>query len=192
MSFLLRSATPEDSFDVAKLLDLAVEGMPMAFWTAQMVAGEDAMQIGINRCSKDDTATSYRRAKIAELDGEIVGLIFSYDKADLPAQMDSSVHPLFRPMMKLLNTTNGIASINTMAVYPKYQRRGIGSALLNELEASDRGSKGQQALLMTDVNQTGHAFSEERNYRVVGEAPVIKGPWDTQAATWQLRGKLHS
>lgn len=192
MSFLLRPAALEDANAVAQLVNLAAEGMPKAFWMDQSNVGQDPMELGAIRCAQKDTATSFHRSTLAELDGEIVGMMLSYDLCDAPDDGDGSVHPIFRPMMRFVKSVGSSGSINVMAVYPKYQRRGIGSALLNNLESSDRGKTGQQALLMTDVNSAGRAFSEGRHYKIVDKAPVIKGTWETPAASWHLRRKLHS
>ncbi len=191
MSFIIRPAKRSDIVDVARLVNLAIEGMPMAFWKEQSSAGQDPFEVGISRCKQDDTATSYMRTTLAELDSEIVGLILSHDIKDVPQDMEN-VHPMFRPMVRLVTTSDWTGSINTIAVYPKYRRRGIASALLNELEASSSGTQDVQGLLTSDANTEGHAFCEGRQYRVYDEAPVIKGPWKTQAANWQLRRKLHS
>lgn len=192
MSLLLRPATPEDAKDIAQLVNIAVEGMPLAFWSDQSNVGQSPLEVGIKRCMQSDTATSYLRITVAELDSQIVGMRLCYELRDLPDQMDGSVHPMFRPMIKLVSSVAQTGSINTIGVYPEYQRNGVGTALLKDLEAKAHFNEAELGLLMTDANKTAHAFSEGRNYRVTEKAPVIKGSWETPASHWQLRRRLHS
>ncbi len=189
MALRLRAATRDDAADIATLVNIAAEGLPMAFWSDQGVLGQDPLETGSLRCAETDTVFSWRRATIAEVDGLVAGMIIAHATSEVPAEIDESVHPMFRPMVRLSRAALDTQFLNTLAVYPKYRRQGIASRLLNDVEL--RSNQSDVALITSNINDAGQAFCKRLSYKFVERAPVIKGNWVTDASSWHLLRKMH-
>ena len=83
----LRPARREDAADLARLVDLASEGLTSYIWAEMAEPGEDALAVGVRRAARDEGAFSWRNAVMAELDGSVAGGLVSYPIGDEPERI---------------------------------------------------------------------------------------------------------
>lgn len=186
MTVTIRAAHSSDAPAIAELMNMAGEGMPMAFWDEVSSPGEAALNTGATRCALDEGVFSWRHSVMAELHGEVAGMILVHDMSDVPNTISEEVHPLFRPLVLLSNLDRSARAVNTLATYPKYRRGGVATALLKHVE----DAKGDDLSLITsDVNGEGQAFCKTFGYAPTANTPIIKGKWATDASAWQLMRK---
>ncbi|MBO6956155.1 MAG: GNAT family N-acetyltransferase, partial [Rhizobiales bacterium] len=90
---IIRPAKPSDAPSLAKLIDIAGEGIPRWLWSQSCADGQDPLDVGAERARRTEGGFSYRNAVVAERDGRPIGMVLSYaidaapddDPDDLPA-----------------------------------------------------------------------------------------------------------
>lgn len=70
----LRPARREDAGDIARLFDLATEGLTMHYWSAEAAPGEDGWAVGGRHAADDTSENGWRQAVVAESDGQVAGV----------------------------------------------------------------------------------------------------------------------
>ena len=106
MQVSLRPARREDAPDLARLVDMAGEGLPSYFWARMAEPGETPMEVGVRRAAGDAGGFSWRNAVVAEVAGQVAGALVSYRVADEPEPLDA-LPPVFRPLQALENLVPG-------------------------------------------------------------------------------------
>lgn len=188
MAMVLRAGTQGDALHIAQLANVAGEGMPGAYWTDIGQVGQDPLDLGKERAAMSEGVFSWRNVIMAEVNDDIAGMILTHPTDDAPFAFDETVHPLFRPFVRLINAARYATSVNMLAVYPQYRRKRIATALVEEVEdATFR--RGTATFLVSDANEVGQQFCRSLSYEVVDQAPVVKGGWKTPASRWQLLRK---
>lgn len=127
-----RRATPADAPDLARLIDLAGEGIPCWLWRQGAAPGQDPLDAGAARARREEGGFSYRNAVVAEAEGGIAGMLLAYR---LPAAPDprpalDDVAPVLRPLIRLEWEAPGSFYVNAIAVFPGHRGQGYGRRLL--------------------------------------------------------------
>ena len=183
-----REAQKSDAAELAKLIDLAGEGLPFYLWRQMAAAGEDPWEIGRQRAARDTGGFSYRNSVVAEVDGKVVGALVGYPVADEPEAIDpDSTPPMFVPLRELENLAPGTWYVNSVAVFPEARGLGLGSALMRcaERTASDLGLRGI-SLIVSDANDGARRLYERLGYRETGSRPMVKEQWQNAGENWVL------
>ena len=192
MSIKLRAASPDDASDIARLIDIAGDGLPCAIWSDLARPNQTAIEAGASLIRKDTTAFTWRRARVAESEGEIAGLLISHDTGLEPEQITETTHPALRPLIKLENTVPKTRCISILATFPEYRRGGVARALMQDAETRP-GEEGM-SLVTAAENFAGRKFYTSLGYREAGEAPMVLGTHGPVGKTWLLmrkRTRLH-
>jgi ribosomal protein S18 acetylase RimI-like enzyme len=179
----LRPARREDAPDLARLADMAGEGLPSYLWAKTAEPGETAFEVGVRRALRDEGAFSWRNAAIAELDGRVAGALVIYGIGAVPEPLDEQP-PMFRPLQALENRALGSLYVNVLATYPDFRRRGIGSRLLAEAER--RAGARDLSLIVADRNLTARRLYEGFGFVEVARADIVKEGWATASDRWVL------
>ncbi|MEM7195268.1 MAG: hypothetical protein AAF402_09975 [Pseudomonadota bacterium] len=61
---IIEHALKSDAGDLACLINLAREGIPLSLWSDMVEDGQDPMDVGRIRASRDEGGFSYRNAKV--------------------------------------------------------------------------------------------------------------------------------
>lgn len=184
MTIRLRAATRDDAADMAMLVNLAGEGMPKALWARQADYGTDPLTVGAARAQRDYGVLSWVNTTVAELDGELAGIVISCPVGADPVEVDSDTHPMMRPLIKLQNHAPDTRFVNVVATKPIYQRKGVATALMDATE--DQSGRAGMSVIVAGGNQQAADFFAHRAYRTVEETPLIRGDWNTDHTTWKL------
>jgi len=154
---------------------MAGEGIPAYFWEQSAKPGEDLIDVG-SRNLKDEAANfSYLNVHVAEIDAEIAGMMLAYR---LPEEKEADdleeLPPFIRPLVELEQCVPGSFYINMLAVYPQYRNRGVGTALMDQVdrlaaEASCRYS----SIEVFDQNEGALQLYTRLGYRIIERRDVI-------------------
>lgn len=185
MTISLRSAQPADAAHMAALVNLSAEGLPATLWAAQADYGQDPLDVGRERVMVEDGPHSYNHGVIAEVDGQVAGLVMSHHAQHI--EIDSGTHPVFRPLVKVENQVPGTRFINVLAVYPQFQSTGVARLLMERVEA-DPGPDGM-SLVVFGNSPKGQAFYRHLGYREVTRVPLVRADWETDQTEWVLMRK---
>ncbi|MEP0518626.1 MAG: GNAT family N-acetyltransferase [Hyphomicrobiales bacterium] len=133
----IRPAKREDAPKLARLIDIAGEGIPDWLWRSMAEPGQTALDVGTTRAERDSGGFSYTNAIVAEAEGTAIGMMLGYVVAAPEAEDVSSVGELpevFRPFVQLEHLSIGSFYINALAVAPGLRGLGLGRLLLKSAE----------------------------------------------------------
>ena len=184
----IRNADKSDCAELARLINLAGEGLPYYFWQQTAGPGEDPWEVGQARAARDTGSFSYRNSVIAEVHGKIAGALIGYAVADEPEPVDTAnTPPMFVPLSELEHLAAGTWYINTVAVFPEARGLGVGSKLMRwaERKAAELGLPGV-SLIVSDANEGACKLYEHLGYEEVAIRPMIKDGWQSDGENWVL------
>ncbi len=171
----IRPARREDALALAKLALLAGEGMPAFFWASSRQPGQSIEEAGAAKVRSETANFSYRNARVADVDGEVAGMLLAYRLPDADAAEDLASLPEFiRPLIELEQQAPGSYYINMLATFPRYRDRGIGSALMGIVDAEAR----RLGCTLTSIevfseNKGAVRLYERLGYAIVDRRPVV-------------------
>lgn len=180
----LRRATRSDAADLARLVDLASEGLSSYLWARMAESGETAHAVGRRRAARDEGGFSWRNATLAEIGGQVAGGLVAYRLGDAPAPLDQ-LPALFRPLQALENAALGTCYVNVLATYPAFRRRGVAGRLLDAAMTAAQGSAGL-SLIVADRNVEARRLYDRFGFRETARAPLVRDGWQTRSAAWLL------
>ncbi len=183
-----RRAVAGDAPALARLIDLAGEGLPAALWQRAAAPGQSALDVGAARAAREVGGFSYRNAVVAELDGRVAGMLLGYrqpdpyDTGDL-AQLPEPV----RPLVMLESRAPGSWYVNGLAVFPAYRGQGLASGLLAlaaEL-ARDAGAP-SLSVIVGEWNGAARRLYRRDGYREAARLAAVALPGPGHAGEWIL------
>lgn len=124
----VRPAERRDAAFIARLADMAGEGLPSYLWAGMTAPGQVPADVGTARAARNEGAFSWRNARVATWHGAPVGVAIAYD-LDSPEPCDD-VPPLLRPLGELECYAAETRYLNVLAVLPQARRRGVARSLL--------------------------------------------------------------
>lgn len=176
----IRPAAPADAPVLARLIDIAGEGIPNWLWSQSAAPGETALQVGEARARRETGGFSYRNAVVAEFKGEPVGMMLGY-MIEPPTEDDlaavAGLPEPIRPFVELEHESVGTFYVNALAVLPGRRGLGIGSRLMHAAEeaAAERGAEGL-SIQVYSQNAGAVGLYERLGYRTVARRPVLLHP----------------
>jgi ribosomal protein S18 acetylase RimI-like enzyme len=185
---ILRDARKSDCVDLARLIDIAGEGLASYLWEQMAGPGEGPWEIGRQRAARETGSFSYRNSVVAEVDGRIVGTVIGYPVPEEPEAIDlASTPPMFVPLQDLENLAAGTWYVNAVAVFPEARGLGVGSRLMKRAEqaAKDLELRGL-SLIVSDANRDARRLYERLGYEAVATRPMVKEQWQSPGKNWVL------
>ncbi|MEJ8561702.1 hypothetical protein QTO30_11050 [Yoonia sp. GPGPB17] len=85
-SLSIRQADTLDAESLAKLINLAGEGIPNWLWTRSCFEGQTPLEVGIERAKRTTGGFSYTNALVAEPYGHPMGMVLSYAITEAPTE----------------------------------------------------------------------------------------------------------
>lgn len=182
----VRPAERRDAADLARLMDIAGEGLPRYLWAQLAEPGEEVWAIGQRRALRDEGGFSWRHAAVAEVGGAAAGAVIAY-RIGAPEPPDA-LPPMFRPLQELENLAPGSHYLNVLATYPEFRRRGVARLLLAEAEARGGGAP-ETSLIVADRNAPALALYLACGYVERARRAIVKEGWACDSAEWVLLTK---
>lgn len=188
----VRRATRSDGAILARLIDIAGDGIPTHLWGASAGPGETALDVGRRRAERDEGGFSFRNAMLAEIDGAVAGLLLGYRQPDFfdDGNMDL-LPPIVQPLVELEAAAPGSWYLNALAVLPNAQGRGVGRRLLAEADRLAAES-GAPLLSVIVASENGRAFSlyRQHGFREIDRRAVVAYPGFAYGGDWVMMVKL--
>jgi len=182
-----RQATRDDATELAELVNMAGEGMPVYLWEQLASDGQSPWDVGRERARREEGGFSFRNTVVREENGRAVASLVGYPLADSPEPVDSDTPPMFVPLLELENMVPGTWYVNVLATYPDYRGRGYGGQLLgiaNQLAVAC-GCRGL-SIIVSDANPGAQRLYERTGYRAIASRPKVKEGWDGPGDNWVL------
>lgn len=190
-AFRLRPARKDDALALARLIDIAGEGFGQYLWAQSAVPGESPLDVGMKRAQREEGGFSYRNATLAEVDGEIAGLLLGYrlddpyDTGDLAA-----LPPIVRPLVELESLAPGSWYVNALAAFPEYRNRGLGTFLLGEADKRARAAGAKSvSLIVAEENAGAMRLYARGGYRGTARRVLVPFPGLGHGGDWVLMVK---
>ena len=184
----IRPARENDAPMLARLINLAGEGIPLWLWQQSASSDEEAFAIGAQRAARDSGGFSYTNAFVAEVDSQVAAMLLGYrlpdpyDAGDLDALPD-----VVRPLVELESEAPGTWYLNAIATFSDFRGRGIGSRLMSRaLGLAKESGATTISLIVAEENRGALRLYQREGYKAVAARPVIAFPGCTFAGDWVL------
>lgn len=178
MNIEVRKAVPEDSAVLAKLMNIAGDGIPAVFWADMAEPGENVMAVGTRRVARTEGGFSYTNVHVIALSDAIAGMLLGYRLPDTPevGQLEG-YPPIIRPLAELEALVPGAWYVNAVAVVSRYRGQGIGTRLMQYAETLAGESKAESiALIVAENNVQARTLYEKLGYAVIAWRPIVPYP----------------
>ncbi len=176
----IRGATPQDARTLAKLIDIAGEGIPAWLWTQMAAAGQTPLDVGEERAQRETGGFSYRNALVAEHGGEVAAMMLGYPLGE-PSQAArdevADVPEPVRPFVELEHLSGGTFYVNALAALPGRRGYGLGTALMRAAEdAAAAAEIGRMSVQVFEQNSDAVKLYDRLGYGVAETRPVLSHP----------------
>ncbi|MBO9436868.1 GNAT family N-acetyltransferase [Ruegeria sp. R13_0] len=173
----IRQAEPSDAKSLAKLIDVAGEGIPNWLWTRACVEGQTPLEIGIERAKRKTGGFSYTNALVAEAGGNPIGMVLSYPITEAPTENPDDLPAPIAPFVALEKLSVNTWFINALAVFAERQNQGVGSQLLAAAEHQALVNGHDKMSIQVYGQNTGAVrLYERQGYLRVASEPVRLHP----------------
>ncbi|ABD56591.1 GNAT family N-acetyltransferase [Jannaschia sp. CCS1] len=181
-NFILRDATPADAPVLARLANMAGEGLPAHLWAGMAEQGQSAFDVGAARAARTEGAFSWCNARVLTWQGAVVGAAIFYDLTEIPTADDiRTTPPLLRPLVELEAEVPGTRYLNVLAVVPQARRRGVAKRLIADIRSPDDLDL---TLIVASENLTARTFYAREGFDELARRPMgpggpsdLKGDW---------------
>ena len=173
----VRQAEAGDAADLAKLIDIAGEGIPSWLWGQSCQAGQTPLDVGVERARREVGGFSYKNALVSEKGGGVLGMVLSYPIDEAPTGDPGDFPAPVVPFVELEAQSVGTWYINALAVFAGAREAGIGTRLLYAAE-TQAAAAGYPAMSIQVYSQNTGAFRlyQRLGYKIAGRAKVRLHP----------------
>ncbi|MEQ1900473.1 MAG: GNAT family N-acetyltransferase [Devosia sp.] len=189
----MRPARKSDASEIALLVNIAVHGGIARGWAHgnEAEGTYDPIEVGRLEMLRDDTEFGWTSVTMAEVDGEVAGMLLGYRKPDLFEPVPASITGFMRPIEELEAEANGSWFISMLGVHLKWRSRGVGSALLDVAEVRREETSAQGlALIVEGENEGARQLYERRGFGVRDARPIVGVPGGARrSGDWLLMVK---
>jgi ribosomal protein S18 acetylase RimI-like enzyme len=169
---VLRQARKDDARHVAELIAIAGDQRPNFPYVFEDDSG-DPVDLGRLRAARRDENFALRHSTMAEINGHVAGVLLGYklsrkSEALTPDYLDQCLRPVIDPGPELIDAFY----VNTLSIYPAYQKQGLGARLLEKanLKALKMGCA-RLSLEVSEDNQTAVRFYARQGFEMVKRRP---------------------
>lgn len=180
----LRHAGPDDAGAMARLNDMASDGLALHGWTRLAAAGADPWAVGRQRQLQrfDEAETMV----VADPGGGPVALLNGWALGAEPVDPQGAP-PIWRPLIELDNLAPDSWYINIVAVDPDHRGRGLGRQLMDVAETLARAEAlARMSLVVADVNAAARRLYGSLGYREAARRAIVRDGWTGGGQDWLL------
>lgn len=187
-----RRAEKADAPVLARLIDIAGEGIPSFLWTQATKSEESPLDVGTRRAAREEGSFSYRNAYVIEAKGDrgphVAGMLLGYRLPKPYPEVDlAQVPAVVRPLIELESLSPGSWYANALAVLPEDRDRNFGSRLLVLARALAEESGARQiSLIVAEENERAVKLYARCGYRTIARRPAVAYPGAAHGGAWIL------
>lgn len=176
-NYTTRKAQQSDAADLARLIDIAGEGIPSWLWAQNANSNQSVIDVGISRARRDTGGFSYKNAIVAEREDKILGMVLSYPIEDVPDDDASEMPAPIAPFIELEAQSVGTWYINALAVRAGSRGAGVGTSLLKSAEHLAREAGHSTLSIQVYGQNTGAVRLYHRfGFKTASHSPVLLHP----------------
>lgn len=184
----LRPARPDDAPALARLADMAGDGLP-SWWWSRLAPCADPFATGAARAARGEGCFSWRNAVVAEAGGAVRGCVLGYP-LDPPAAAGDAAHPVFAPLDALESAAGRCFYVNFLGVEDGWRGRGLGARLLSAAHAAAAAAgRRRLALIASGANAGALRFYAREGFARLAERPAVAWSDGAHAGAWILLGR---
>jgi hypothetical protein len=120
----VRSATPENATDLAKLIDIAGEGIPNWLWANSSDEKNSPLSIGADRARRTSGGFSFTNAVVAGQNSDVTGMLLGYPILEAPDDDPNDLPAPIAPFVQLEKHSVGTWYVNALAVFAEHRGKG--------------------------------------------------------------------
>ncbi len=173
----IREATAADAPALARLIDIAGEGVPSWLWAQMAADGQSPIEVGEQRARRDTGGFSWRNALVTERDGEVAAMMLGYGIGEPSAEDRAGIRDLpetLQPFIELEHRSAGSFYVNALATLPGRRGLGLGAALMGAAEDRAKAQGISRMSIQAYEQNTGAVRLYERlGYRRAETRPVL-------------------
>lgn len=177
---VFRPATRADAHTIAKLFQIASEGVSDYVWSTikdPEYASLSLLERGAQRYLCEGVDFSYQNCDLAEIDGVPAGMLHAYVMGDDVGQAPADMDPVLLPYVELEEPKS--LYISGLALFDEYRGSGVGTRLLDYAYKRAR-AEGMKKISLICFEDNAGAFRlyeregfKERKRRTVVPHPLI-------------------
>ncbi|MEM7076922.1 MAG: GNAT family N-acetyltransferase [Pseudomonadota bacterium] len=176
-SSLIRAATKQDGLALAKLIDIAGEGIPSWVWGKLCGDGQAPLTIGTERARRETGGFSYTHALLAQQNGHPAGMVLSYPLLAGPQDDPDDLPAPIAPFVELEKHSVDTWFINALAVFASHRNAGIGQRLIAAAEGLARSNGyARMSIQVYEQNSGAVRLYERLGYKRANRASVRHHP----------------
>ena len=173
----IRKATIHDALHLAKLIDIAGEGIPTWLWATSSDANDTPLDIGAARARRTSGGFSFTNAIIADSEGKTAGMLLGYPILEAPDDDPNDLPDPIAPFVELEKKSVGTWYVNALAVFAQHRGTGTGSMLMTYAEQLARkAGMPKMSIQVYGQNHGAVRLYERLDYGLVASAPVREHP----------------
>ncbi|WP_300055027.1 GNAT family N-acetyltransferase [uncultured Roseobacter sp.] len=185
-TFTIRPATAADAEHLVHFTVSASKGLSLITWEDAKQPGETAMDAGLRRAREGTGGFSFRKADVAEFEGEVMSGIVSYPIAPDGQSDTSDIPEVFRPLVILEDRAGASWYINILATYERARGHGAASRLIQHVEARAKAAGEARMSIVVDAVNPAMKLYEHLGFEEVSREPFGQSGDDHPEGHWVL------
>jgi ribosomal protein S18 acetylase RimI-like enzyme len=170
----IRRARKDDAREIAKLFDIASDGLATYIWSKLQAPGEDILDVGEARYARENAIFSYQNCIMAERNREIAGMMHCYVESGPPDEARDS-DPVLKPYLEL--ELYGSLYISSIAIHENHRGLGIGTELLHwAFTLARKLGAGKVSLICFERNEGAMRLYTRLGFREVDRRAIVPHP----------------
>lgn len=174
MAVCFRPARRSDAREIARLFQISSEGCADYIWSLTAQPGQPLLDVGEMRYAREGVIFSYQNCRIAEAEGQVIGMMHSFEmRHDPEAQPETDPVLAAYAGMEIPDTLY----ISSLALHEGWRNRGLGQQFLQYAHArcDELGLKGL-SLIDYEANSGARRFYERHGFHIVKTCEVTPHP----------------
>lgn len=182
-----RCATGADAAQMAELVDISGDGLPLYLWAKFARPGQSAWEVGLERARLGLGGFAFVHTVVRDVDGQVAACLIGQPRSAAPQPPDGKIPAALVPLNELGNLAANTWYINILATFPQHRGKGYGSELLRiaEVRARDAGL-GRMSLIVSDANAGARRLYERHGFAELATRPMVKEQWQHEGRNWLL------
>ena len=177
----LRPAAAGDAALLARLCDMADEGLPRLFWAREVTPQRDLWTVGAETFAQLVRQGPAGQMMLSDTGAAPTGGVWTYPMTP-PGRPETAPFADLAPLWRLKAHLAGDWYIDFLAVLPEHRGRGLGRVLLSgALDVARAAGARRIGLIALDSNSTALALYGSAGFVAVASEPLVNDAWKTGA-----------